>query len=481
MQKIFKNYIFNLSYQILVIFLPIITTPYVSRVLAPEGIGAYNYSYSVVSLVITFAQLGTTLYGQREIAFVQNDSNKRSLVFAEIFLIRLIATLLAIPIYFLIIDCNDSYSAILMYMFIYIIANIFDISWFYQGLEEFKVTAIRNIAVKLSGVFLVFAFIHNKDDLNLYVIILALSQLVGNISIWSNLKKYIDFQCFKSICLVKHLKPILALFLPTAAMYVYVYIDKIILGIFSSDVQVGYYSQSEKIVRLLLTIITSLGAVLLPHISSAIRNDRRDLVINDVHMAISYVIHIGFPIVVGACVIAERFIPIFLGEEFLECISLFKMMSVLIIVIGMASVVGQSVLIPMKKQKMYSISILCGAITNIALDLILIPFLGAMGAAIGTIIAETTVTCIQVYCVNKILNLKVLSCFLKSYKCIMASFIMGFIGIILDHLIQEGVIGIIVIICICTFLYFFLLFIFKDTEFRIFYAKFRSRLQQTHF
>ena len=477
MSKVVKNYIFNLSYQILVIILPIVTTPYISRVLAPEGIGAYNYSYSIVSLVIIGAQLGTALYGQREIAYIQNSINKRSVVFAEILLIRLIATILIIPIYELIIFFNSSYSIILSCMYIYIIANIFDISWFYQGLEEFKKIAIRNVIVKISGIISIFAFVHEKDDLLLYVEILAISQLLGNLLLWKGLNKKIVLREFLNINIRKHIKPIIVLFLPTAAMYLYVYVDKIILGLLSNDAQVGFYSQAEKIARLLLTIITSLGAVLLPHISYAVNNNKTDLIVKDVNVAISYVLHIGVPMVIGSIIIAPRFIPVFLGTDYMECISLFQALSVLIVIIGLASVVGQSVLIPMKKQKMYSISILYGALSNIILDIILIPFLGAMGAAIGTIVAETTVTSIQIYFVNKLLDLNIYKTFIKSYKCILAALIMGIIGFILTKYINSGLIPIFIIILCCIALYIILLIILDDKEFNQFYIKLRVCLK----
>lgn len=474
MSRIVKNYMFNMSYQILVILLPIITIPYISRVLKPNEIGAYNYAYSIVSFIVMCAQLGTTLYGQREVAFVQGDQERRSILFKEIFLIRLLATLFVVPLYGYIIMLNQNFSSILMRMFIYIIANIFDISWFYQGLEEFKRTAIRNIAVKVSGALLIFALVHGKNDLLIYVCILASAQLFGNFSLWIGLKRKIIHVHIKKVNIKKHFKPIVVLFLPTAAMYIYLYVDKIILGLLSNNIQVGYYSQSEKIVRLLLTIITSLGAVLLPHISNLINQNKIKLVSEEVKKSISYVMRVGLPMVIGSIIIAPRFIPFFLGEDYQECISLFSVLSILIIIVGLASVVGQAVLIPMKKQLIYSISIIVGAILNIVVDFALIPSLGAMGASIGTIIAESTVTTIQLYFVNKILGINIVKVLLKSYKCYISAFAMALIGYLLSRILSFNFINLILIIGCCVFVYFILLFILNDNELRYLIEKIKA-------
>ncbi|PWM98998.1 MAG: flippase [Massilioclostridium sp.] len=464
MSRIIKNYIYNLSYQILVMVLPIVTTPYISRVLKPEGIGAYNYTFSIVSFIVMIAQLGTSLYGQREIAYVQNNPQKRSVVFGEIFIIRLIATVVIVPIYGIIIIVSKEYRNLLLCMSIYILVNAFDISWFYQGLEDFKRTATRNIGIKLIGILLIFVFVHHEQDLIKYTLILALAQFFGNLSLWVGLRKKVLLDFSMKLHLKARIKPIMTLFLPTIAMYVYVYVDKIILGLISDNKQVGYYSQAEKIVKLLLTVITSLGAVLLPHISNSVYKGYIDKVNDEVKKAISYVMHIGLPMTIGAIIISPRFIPIFLGNDYIECINLFSLLSVLIIIIGLASVVGQAVLIPMKKQKIYSISVLSGACCNLILDLVLIPFWGAWGASVGTIAAETTVTAIQLYFVNKILDIHILKVFFKSWKCFVSAILMAMFGLFLNMVLPQSVLCLAVLVVLSAVFYFIMLLLMKDRE-----------------
>lgn len=474
MSRILKNYMYNMSYQLLVMIVPIFTTPYIARVLKPDGVGIYNYTYSLVSFIVLIAQLGTNLYGQREVAYVQKDYKKRSIVFSEIFVIRLFSTIIVVPIYGFIITVNREYSTILIFMFIYLLSNIFDISWFYHGLEEFKKTAIRNIIVKITGFCMVFLLVKKESDLPIYVIILATTQLFGDFSLWIGLKKRISFCPFNTLDIKKHIKPIFALFLPTAAMYIYVYIDKIILGKLSNNIQVGYYSQAEKIVKLLLTVITSLGAVMLPHVSCAIKQNKMDVVKNEVKNAFLYVLHIGMPIVVGIIIISRRFIPIFLGEDFVECVRIISILAILIVIIGLASVVGQSVLIPMKRQNVYSASIIAGASCNLVLDLALIPFLGAIGASIGTVMAELTVTSIQLFVVNRLLNIHIIEILRKSYKCFLAVGIMGVFEFILDCILLPGFLSLIIIVMGCISLYFVILLMFKEIEIRLIIEKMKG-------
>ena len=465
MSKVLKNYLYNMSYQILVMILPFITTPYVSRVLKPDGVGAYNYAYSIVSIMIVLAQLGTNLYGQREIAYVQNDQKKCSIVFEEIFLIRLISTCIIIPLYFLIAILSDENTYLLLAMSIFLFANIFDISWLYQGLEDFKKTAIRNIGVKLVGVCLIFLLVHEKKDLLIYTFILSGSQLMGNFTLWIGLNKRVGYINLHELNLKKHMKPILGLFLPTAAMYIYVYVDKILLGYISDNVQVGYYSQAEKIIKLLLTVITSLGAVLLPHISHAINQKDMKKVIREVRKAISFVIHIGLPMVFGVMIVSSRFIPLFLGEEYCACIPLFSILSVLIIIIGLASVVGQAVLVPMRKQKIYTLSIVAGASCNLVMDVCLIPRWGALGASVGTVAAELTVTTLQLYFVNKILSANIMQTIIQTYKCYIAVLLMLIIGSLLNAVLPYSIIYLVLIVLVCVATYGGTLLLLRDNDF----------------
>ncbi|WP_164985643.1 flippase [Enterococcus faecium] len=462
MNRLIKNYAYNLCYQILVMILPVITTPYVSRVLKAEGVGEFNYSYAIVSVAVIIAQLGTNMYGQREIAYVQNNKIRRSEVFWSIFVIRIISSFIVFPVYILISATLHSYTVLLISMSVYLVANIFDVSWFFQGMEDFKKTAIRSMAVKLIGVVLIFLLVKNENDVVLYSVILAGTQLLGNALLCCYIPKYVRRISIHDISITPHIRPILGLFLPTAAVYIYTYVDKIILGMFSTDAQVGLYSQPEKIVKLLMTVITSLGAVMLPHIAVAVKENNINRIRKEVLNAVSFVFCIGAPMVVGAIIIAKTFIPWFLGDGYAKSIYLFQLLSPLILIIGFASVVGQAVLIPMKRQRIYTLSIMTGAVINLVVNLALIPHFEAVGAAIGTIFAELTVTAIQCYEVRNCIELKMTSIITNVKNYLIGALIMGGIGGYVSSKLPNSVISTFITVILCILLYSIILICMKD-------------------
>lgn len=460
--KVFKNYLYNLSYQILLMILPVITTPYVSRVLSPENIGNFNYTYSIIAVVIIVAQLGTNMYGQREIAYVQDNIEKRSKVFWEIFIIRIITSLIILPVYIILSLVLKKYTELMLWMIIYILANLIDVSWFFQGMEEFKKTAIRSIGIKLIGVILIFILVKEPNDIIIYTIILAMSQFLGNILLFVYVPSKIKLIKRKELVFKNHIKPILALFIPTASIYIYTYVDKILLGVLSSTEQVGFYSQSEKIVKLLMTVITSLGIVMLPHIASVIKNDDKKQIKNKIEDAMDFIICLGCPMVVGAFIVADRFIPWFLGSDYIQSILIFKILTPLILIIGTASVVGQAVLIPLKKQRIYTISVVVGAILNLVFNLIFIPKMEAIGSAMATVIAELSVTTIQMIAIQRYIGIKFFKIIKLNWRGIISSVVMAAVLVVLNYYLPNDDIWLIVQVMVGCIIYFGCLIILKD-------------------
>ena len=266
-----SNYIYNLLYQMLLMLLPFVTTPYVSRVLSPGGIGAVNYTSSVVSIAVLAAALGSGLYAQKEIAFAAENLEKRSRVFWCVFWIRVTASVMVFIPYAFLIYFSVDYRGLYIVQLITILANMIDIVWLFQGMEDFKKTSLRSIIVKLSSVAAVFLFVKNQDDLIIYAFINSLSIFVNALIMWAYLPGAIQWTKVSRRELRHHIKPILVLFVPMAAIYVYTYVDKIILRMLSTEEQVGFYSQAERIVKLSMTVITSLANVMLPRIANLIR------------------------------------------------------------------------------------------------------------------------------------------------------------------------------------------------------------------
>ena len=220
-KSITKNYLYNLAYQLLVIIIPIITTPYISRRLGAENIGIYSFTLSIVTYFITFGSLGVALYGQREIAYLQDDVKKRSNTFGEIIIFRICTlTISMIVFYFIFVLKTNQYSIYYKVLLIEMIANMMDISWFFRGLEEFKKTVARNFIIKIITAVSLFVFVKTKNDLMAYFLIYVLSDIFGNFSLWLYLPKYIEKVNLKNINILKHLKPTIVLFILQIAIQV---------------------------------------------------------------------------------------------------------------------------------------------------------------------------------------------------------------------------------------------------------------------
>ena len=266
-----KNYAYNVIYQIVNIFVPIITTPYVSRVLGVDAIGNYSFTASIVSYFSLFATLGFSIYGQREIAYRAKDTMAISILFYEIQSFKFISTASCVLLLLLFTHffADTDYKTILYIQTLTVVAVFFDISWLFQGLENFKITVMRNLIVKIIGLVLIFTFVHRSEDLELYIVLQCCTQLVGNISLWKYLPKYI---CRVEKSLVKpfeNTRKMLELFVPMIAIQVYTVLDKTMIGcLTNSSYENGCYEQVTKIVAILMAIITSLGVVMLPTMAS---------------------------------------------------------------------------------------------------------------------------------------------------------------------------------------------------------------------
>ena len=452
-----KNYIYNLIYQILVIILPIITTPYISRVLGAENIGIYSYTTSISAYFILFGSLGINLYAQREIAYHQDNKKKNSKTFFEIVILRDITMLISIIIFFIVFGTSGEYGFFYKILIIELIAQCFDISWFFSGLEEFKKTVLRNLVVKCTSVIAIFLLVKTPDDLYIYFLIYVLSAFIGNISLWF----YIIKVKLKEINIVKHLKPTLALFIPEIAIQVYTILDKTMIGaIWEDKSEVGYYQQSERVIKLLLTIITSLGTVLLPRVANCFANNKKQQVFEYIKKSFNYVYFLAFPMIFGIIVVANKFVPMFFGPGYDRVIILMSIISPIILFIGMSNVIGKQYLLPTKRQKQYTISVIIGAIINFAVNSCLIWKYGALGASLGTVIAEFSVTLVQIIFVRKEFNVKEI---LKlSLNYLISSVVMFIICKLVGFIHVSDLVSIVLQIGIGVIIYIALLLVLKD-------------------
>lgn len=460
-KSVSKNYLYNVSYQLLLLITPFITTPYLSRVLEPTGIGTYSYTYSIVSYFILLASLGVADYAQREIAYQRDDKFLQSRTFFEVNLIRFLLVILSLIIYYLVISTFSDNHLIYWFQALNIIAVLFDISWFFQGLEEFGKIVLRNFIIKLVSIILIFVFIHQPADLNKYVLLIGFMNILSGLSIWLYLPKYIIPVPWRELNPFRNFSIILQMFLPQIAIQIYTVLDKTMIGIITeSALENGYYEQAEKVIKLSLTIVTSLGTVMLPRIAYAYAHNDHTTIYSHMIRSYRFVWFLTIPMFCGFIAISNNFVPWFFGPGYDKVVPLMQILSLLVIAIGLSNVTGIQYLLPTNQQNKLTLTVICGAIINFAINLILIPIMQSIGAAIASILAEITVTIVQFYLIRNIFSIsKILK---LSLNYIICGSIMLISTYILSYYLSPSIIHTLLIIAIGGIIYTCLLYFFKD-------------------
>lgn len=429
--QVAKNYLYNVSYQILLLILPLITTPYISRILGPDNIGIYSFTQAISQYFILIGSIGIALYGQREIAFVQKNKMKRSQIFWELIILRFFSIMISLALfYFLIVD-HSEYRIIFLILCIDIIASVFDIGWFLEGLEEFKKITIRNFIIRIICVAAIFLFVREKDDLAIYVIINSLSLLLGNMSLWFYLPKLLTKIKIQKLDIIRHLKPTMMLFLPQIASSVYLLLDRTMLGIFSNNSEVGFYDQAQKIIKMALSIVTSLGIVMMPRIASTFADKNNEKVFYYLDQAFRFVFFLSIPIMFGIMATTKNMVPWFFGDGYDKVIILMIITSPIIVIIALSNVLGVQYLLPTLHQKEYTISIIAGAIINFCLNLVLITKFNSLGASLATVCAELSVTLVQFWYTRKEISIW------KTIKLSRNNFISGLMMFLLLYFLSK--------------------------------------------
>lgn len=342
-----------------------------------------------------------------------------------------------------------------------VFASAFDISWFFQGIQEFKKVVMRNIIIKSLSIFFVFLFVQSNQDVSIYALCYVLPVLISNLSLWAYLPKYLTHvKCNKCVTL-KHMIPLLTLFIPQIATEVYTVLDKTMLGIFASDInQVGYYEQSSKIIKVLVYFITALGIVMLPQMSKLFVEGKTAEIQKNIKQSFQFVFFLGFPLMFGIIGVAGNFVPWFYGEGYTPVILLMSSISPIIVIIGISNVIGKQYLLPTRHQQTYTISVILGAIVNFILNLLLIPTYNALGASIATVAAELSVTIIQIWFVRKEIPIFPYLKKATSYLCVSIFMFIAIFGV--GIVTSSGIIGIIIQSCIGMLIYFSTLALMKD-------------------
>ena len=403
-RKLIKNYIYNILYQLVKIILPLILAPYTASHIGVTPLGSYQYAGSIMNWFILFGILGVNTYGNRQIAKVRDDVKLRNKTFFEIFYMQVCNMIIAMIAYYLFVTAVFREGRMYYYLTgLTMLATMLDITWFFYGVEDFKKASIRNIIVKCLGVFLIMTLCKKPEDIWLYILINIGSELVGQAIMFVQLRQYLTFEPVSlKDAYRNHFKATFQLFVPTIAISVYTMLDQTMVGTLYSKDHVEYYQVSMNIVKMFLMLITSIGSVMLPRVTNVYYNDADGEKKAEAYISTTMKISLllALPMCFGMMSIAKSFmawyIPVWpvLGN-------LIMLGCPVIILISMSNVTGIQYMVPTGMYNQYSASVIAGSCVNFVINLILIPRYGAYGAIIGSIIAELTVTSIQLVLIRK--------------------------------------------------------------------------------
>ena len=428
-----KNFIYNLMYQILIMIIPLITAPYLARVIGADGVGTYSYTYSIVNYFTLLCMLGINNYGNRTIAKSRENKNDLSKNFWSMYIFQLFMGIIMLIIYIIYVFIFvDKFKGIAYIQCLFIISAILDINWLYFGLEKFKLTITRSTILRLFSVILIFIFIRDSNDLWKYTLIMAGTTVFSQLLLWGFIKKNIYFVRVSFSDILKHVKPNLILFIPIISVSIYKIMDKIMLGALSNVTEVGYYENAEKIVHIPLTLITALGTVMLPRMSNIISRGNKENINKYLEKSLSFVMFMSLAMSFGLVAIGYDFAPIYFGIEFEKSGILICLLAITLPFLSFANVLRTQYLIPNEKDKEYIFSVGLGAIVNLIMNIIFIPKFQSIGACFGTIAAEFTVMLYQIISVKNKLNIKsyckdILVFLIKSLIMFLLIFIIRFI------------------------------------------------------
>lgn len=471
------NFIYNLVFQILRIVAPLIVTPYVSRILQPEGIGLQSYSASIVSYFTLFAVLGTVTFGPKVIGTLQGDAQGRSKKFWEIFFVRLITTSVSLAFYLLYVFLLEPDGKIVALVYgLQLLGTILDVSWFFQGMEEFGKISLSSVLFRVASIVCTFLFVRQTSDLALYVLFAVAFPVAANVSLWVYLPKYLVR--VKGVRPFSDIKSILQLFVPAVAIQIYAILDKSMIGWFSDGTaQNGYYEQAEKVVTISISVVGSLGTVMLPRIAQKHKQGDQASLEYYLYKLYRCVLLAGVPLMFGLIVISDVFVPVFFGEGYEQCVLLLCIFSLLSIFIGLNSVTNAQYLVPTDRQNVFTAVVVIGAIVNCLLNLVLIPHFQALGACIASVVGEFVVLVAGFVYVARHKLFRITPIFTSSVKYWIGGTVMFAVLFFLKGVCEYTAWWLIALIAIGIVVYALSLLILRDALFLELCSKFFGKLR----
>ena len=458
-----KNIAISTLYQILLVILPMITAPYIARVLGPDQSGVYDFTNSIQTYFAMFAALGTASYGAREIARVRNDEKRRSVLFWEIELMTVMTSAACILVWFVFIFFAKQYKVIYLVLTMGLFSTMFDISWFFAGMEQFTYTVSKNAVCKLAGVILMFLFVKRPEDLLLYIIIITASTMLGNLSMWLYIPRFITKVDFKKLRFRNHFHETLIYFIPSVATSVYTVLDRTLIGTITNNrAENGFYHYTMQIINIMKALtFSSLNMVLGSRIAYLFAEEKYDEIKERIRDSINYILFMGIGICFGLIGVSGRFVPLYLGPGYDRVVTMLVLMSPIVVIIGVSNCLGSQYYTPSGNRKLSAKFIIIGAIVNLTLNLILIPRYWGYGAIVASLIAETVITVLYFRHCNGYLTADTL--FREGWKKLAAGILMLAVIRIIDRFIASDIIALVAEVMAGFAVYCALIVLLRDT------------------
>lgn len=422
MASVRRNFIYSVAYQLLTYLTPLLTTPYLSRVLGPDGIGEYSLGNNLAQYFALLALLGVGRSGTRSIAAVRDDREKTERLFWELYAMQLCTVALAVMAYLGVVIVW--YQGAMGWIWLpFLVAEAFDITWLFYGEEDFRVTVLRSSIVKILTVVGIFVFVKQPTDVWLYAAITSFGQLASLVSILPFARKYISRFVRPSLgAVLTHVKPNLILFIPQVATNLYRSFDKVILGALSTSQQLGLFDSAEKIILVPLGIVGALGSVMLPRMAHVLARGDNDSALRMIRSTMDFSLAFAVGLAAGVAGVSADFSVAFFGPAFEGCAGLMTGLAFTVPFIACATVVREQYLIPAKRDKDYVRAVIVGGICNLVLNLMLVSSFGAWGSCAATMVTEVLV-CVML-CIPVFSELKIGRCFVDCIPFVVLSLAM---------------------------------------------------------
>lgn len=400
-QKSLKiNALMNMTNQVSGVLFPLITFAYVARVLLPEGIGKVNFAQATVGIFVMIASLGIPLYGTREVAKVRDDKQKLSQLVIELFLLNVAMTIIGFSAFGIYVAFSEKAATDPLLFWICTLPMLLapaGFNYLFNGLEDFTFITVSNIILRIIVLPAYFLFIDDASDYLIYALITGLSAVGANIINLYFVKKHLKLGLvqYKKLKIWRHLRPTLLIFTLGAVISIYTAMDKIMLGYLTNESEVGYYTVADKLIKVVVMLVTTLGIVLLPRASYCLEKNQIEEYGRLSNFSLRTISFLALPVTAGVFVLATPMVNLLSGEAFAQTSILVKIMIFNIIFIALSNFIGFQVLYPHNKERLIVASVMLGAVINFGLNWFLIPRWQAVGAAVATLIAEASVTTVQ--------------------------------------------------------------------------------------